>query len=160
MKVIQAKRRKHSCVQIWKGTRDEVFPLLCPVRETDWTPDWDPKLVVSNSGVMEQDCVFVEPDIPNDATWIVTRYDPIHFAVEMYRIVPEVTVSKFTITLDTEEEKTTSACVSYEHTALSAAGEEIVNNFTNESFNEFMENFETAINHYLTTGTIINSNER
>jgi len=159
MKIIQPKRRKHSCVQIWKGTRDTVFPLLCPVRERDWTPDWDPKLVVSQSGVMEQECLFVETDTPNDAIWIVTKYDPVNFEVVMYRIVPEIIVGKFAITLDREVEKTTSASVFYEQTALSTDGEKIVNNFTTEAFEKFMEEFKTAIDHYLTTGKMINSNE-
>lgn len=159
MKIIKPKRRKHSCVQIWKGARDGVFPLLCPVREHDWTPDWDPILVVSNSGVMEQECLFVELDTPNDAIWVVTEYDPVNFKVAMYRIVPEVTVGKFAITLEKEEGETTSASVFYEQTALSADGEKIVNDFTAESFNEFMEGFKTAIDHYLTTGKMIDGNE-
>jgi len=159
MKINQPIRRKHSCVQIWKGTRNEVFPLLCPVKEKDWTPDWDPKLVVSNSGVMEQECLFVETDTPNDAIWIVTKYDPVNFEVAMYRIVPEVIVGKFAIKLDKEEEKSTSASVSYEQTALGTNGEKIVNDFTVESFNKFMEEFKAAINHYLTTGKMIDGNE-
>ena len=151
MKIAQPKRRKHSCIQTWNATPDKAFPLLCPVRETDWIPDWDPKLVVSNSGVMELDCLFIEPDTPNDAIWIVTRYDPNRF-VEMYRTAPAVTVSKFSITLDEAKDGTTRAFISYEHTALSNEGEKAVNNFTSEHFNELMNHFEAAINHYLSTG--------
>ena len=29
---------------------DAVFPLLCPVRETEWVQGWDPTLVVTASG--------------------------------------------------------------------------------------------------------------
>lgn len=157
MNIIKPKRRKHTCEQTWKATQDKVFPLLCPVRETEWIPSWDPKLVVSNSGVMERDCLFVEPETPNDAIWIVTSYEPNQF-VEMYRTVPGVTVSKFSIRLDPEQENTTKACVSYEHTAIGKKGEKIVEDFTADSFTEFMNHFETAINHYLTTGQIIDEN--
>lgn len=158
MKIISPVRRKHSCVQIWKGTRAEVFPLLCPVREKDWTPDWDPKLVISNSGVIEQECLFVEADTPNDAIWVVSKYDPANFEVAMYRIVPGVVVGRFAITLDSEEGKTTRASVSYEQTAMGKDGEKIVNEFTAESFTEFMDEFKLAIDHYLTTGEMIDGN--
>lgn len=159
MKIIKPVRRKHDCVQKWAGTRAEIFPLLCPVREKDWTPNWDPKLVISSSGVIEQECLFVEADIPNDAIWVVTEYDPANFAVAMYRIVPGVIVGRFAITLDSEEAKTTSASISYEQTAISEDGEKTVNEFTAGSFTEFMDEFTRAINHYLTTGRMIDNNE-
>ncbi len=159
MKVIQPVRKMHSCTQVWEGTRDEVFPLLCPVKEKDWTPDWDPKLVISNSGVMEQECLFVEEDTPSDAIWVVSKHDPVKFEVAMYRIVPEVIVGRFAITLVSEEGNTTCASVSYEKTALGEDGEKIVHEFTAESFAEFMDEFTLAINHYLTTGKMIEGNE-
>lgn len=159
MKIIQPVRKRHSCNQVWKGTRDEVFPLLCPVKEKDWTPGWDPKLVVSNSGAIEQECLFVEADTPNDAIWVVSKHDPVNFEVAMYRIVPEVIVGRLAITLDSEEGKSTNASVSYEQTALGKDGEKIVNEFTAESFTEFMDEFTLAINHYLTTGKMIDGNE-
>ena len=151
MKVIQPKRSKHSCVQIWQSNPDKVFPLLCPVRETEWIPNWDPKLVVSKSSVMELDCLFIESGEPDDAIWVVTSYEPNSF-IEMYRIVPGITVSKFSITLAEEKEGITRALLSYEHTALGEDGEQIVDSFTNEAFNELMGHFETAINYYLSTG--------
>jgi hypothetical protein len=159
MKVIKPVRKVHSCTQVWEGTRDKVFPLLCPVKENDWTPGWDPKLVISNSGVIEQECLFVEEDTPSDAIWVVSKHDPDKFEVEMYRIVPEVIVGRFAVTLITEEVNTTIASISYEQTALSEAGEKIVNEFSAESFAEFMDEFSLAINHYLTTGMMIEGNE-
>lgn len=159
MKIISPVRRKHSCVQIWEGTRAEVFPLLCPVKEKDWAPGWDPKLVISNSGVIEKECIFVEADKPDDAIWVVSEYDPDNFEVAMYRIVPGVMVGKFAIRLDSEEGEATRASVSYEQTAMGKDGEKIVKEFTAESFNEFMDEFKLAIDHYLTTGEMINGNE-
>ena len=53
-----------------------VFPLLCPVRETEWVNDWRPKLVLSNSGFAEPVCVFITPAIPEDALLLMTEYDP------------------------------------------------------------------------------------
>ncbi len=159
MKVIQPVRKKHHCTQVWNGSRDKVFPLLCPVKEKDWTPDWDPKLVISGSGVMEQECLFIEHDSPSDAIWVVSKHDPVNFEVAMYRIVPEVVVGRFAITLDSEVGNMTNASISYEQTALGEDGEKIIYEFTAESFANFMDEFSLAINHYLITGKMIEGNE-
>ena len=156
MKVISPISKRRTCEQTWNATPNKAFPLLCPVRETDWIPGWSPKLVISNSGLMELDCIFVEPDSPNDATWIVTRYIVDRF-VEMYRVAPNVTVSKFSIELFPYKEHLTHATIAYEHVALSEAGEKIVAAFTEDHFNAFMEHFNTAINHYLTHGEMIDA---
>ena len=151
MKVIQPKRKEHRCVQIWNANPERVFPLLCPVRETDWVPDWNPKLVVSNSGVMELDCIFITAEEQSDAIWIVSGYEPNRY-VEMYTVIPGSTVRKFSIRLDSEEENKTKASIFYEYTALTKGGEKVVNDFDKANFAEFTNHFEIAINHYLITG--------
>lgn len=151
MKTAKPMRMKHTSTQIWNAPPNRVFPLLCPVRETEWVPGWDPKLVVSDSGVMELGCLFVEPETPCDAIWVVTTYDPGE-CVEMLRVLPGITVSKFTIRLEPESKQTTRGQVSYEHTALSEEGEKVVSDFTEASFAKSMNFFTAAINHYLTTG--------
>ena len=55
------------------ATPDRVFPLLCPVREYDWIPDWDCTMVHSAGGVAELGCVFLRGE---GETWITTRYEP------------------------------------------------------------------------------------
>lgn len=122
MNVRKPVRRKHHGEQTWIAPPEKTFPLLCPVRETDWVPGWEPKLVVSNSGFMEFGCLFVEPDTPNDAIWIVTEFKP-NEAAGMYRVLPEVTVSRFSIELRPGERGTTRAHITYEHTALGPEGE-------------------------------------
>ena len=52
---------------------ERVFPLLCPVREYDWIPDWRCTMVHSTSGVAELGCVFLRGE---GETWITTRYEP------------------------------------------------------------------------------------
>ena len=61
MKIIASHKQKHQCKQIWSASPEKIFPLLCPVREMDWIPEWAPKLVISDSGVMEPGCIFIEP---------------------------------------------------------------------------------------------------
>ncbi len=61
-----------------KGTPEQVFPLLCPVREYEWIDNWQCEVVYSDSGFAELDCVFktrFPGDGPED-TWAVSRYEP------------------------------------------------------------------------------------
>lgn len=51
---------------------ERVFPLLCPVVEYDWIPDWRCTMVHTVSGVAELGCVFLR----GGETWITTRYEP------------------------------------------------------------------------------------
>jgi hypothetical protein len=59
------------------ATPDEVFPLLCPVREYDWLPYWKCEMIHSDSGIAELDCIFKTalPEEP-EAVWTCSRYEP------------------------------------------------------------------------------------
>ena len=52
------KRVQFSHPQLVKAKPEEIFPLLCPVREYDWIPEWDCTMVYSESGIAERGCVF------------------------------------------------------------------------------------------------------
>jgi hypothetical protein len=56
---------------------ERVFPLLCPVRETDWLPGWQAEVLHSRSGVAELGCVFTTRDEDGrQRIWTVSRYEP------------------------------------------------------------------------------------
>ena len=147
-------RQRHTYTQAIAATPGEVFPLLCPVREEDWAPGWRTRLVVSNTGLIEEDCIFVTPGEPADAIWIVTDHDPETHRLRMYKIVPGVVVSRLEIALS-EDGPGTKAAISYEHTALSEAGRAIVSGHTESSYRKFMKGWQAAINTYLKTGKMI-----
>ena len=67
MRVEKPNRVSRSYTQHLGAPPTEVFPLLCPVREAEWVKDWRPRLVLSDSGFAEPDCVFITPGIPEDA---------------------------------------------------------------------------------------------
>jgi hypothetical protein len=127
-----------------------VFPLLCPVREAEWIEGWDPKVVLSHSGVAEPDCVFVTAAEPADAIWIVTRHEPDRF-VEMLKVTPGVTVCRLTIALQAADHGC-DADVTYRHTSLGPAGDALVAGFTEAHYTTFMQTWERRLNHYLRTG--------
>src|SRR5512134_2255158 len=99
MKILKPIRVTRTYTQRLVGPASEVFPLLCPVREADWIQGWDPRLVVSWSGVAETDCVFVTEAQPSDAIWYITRHEPATGFVEMIKVTPSVTACRLTIQL-------------------------------------------------------------
>jgi hypothetical protein len=149
------KRVKHAYTQSVSGTPEQVFPLLCPVREHDWAPGWSTDWVMSASGLAERECMFQTPpkaDAKNASLWIITRHEPEAYKVEMYKVTPDHTVGKLAIALTPQGTTETSARISYEITSLGPDGDAFLDDFTDEWYENFMRGWEAAINHYLKTG--------
>jgi hypothetical protein len=154
MNIVAPNRVTRTYTQRLAAPPDAVFPLLCPVREADWIPGWDPRLVVSNSGVAEADCVFVTPAAMGEAIWYVTRHEPQAGFVEMIRIAPAVTACRLTIQL----RSTADGCevdVTYTHTSLGPQGDEFVASFTDDFYRRFMQEWEARLDHYLRHGSLL-----
>ncbi len=58
-------------------------------------------------------------------------------------------MAKIDITLRRNEESGTEARITYTYTALSEAGEDFVNRYTEDYYLEFMHYWENAINDYV-----------
>ncbi len=68
MRIAKPNRATHTYRQKLCAAPARVFPLLCPVRETEWADGWLPDLVISSSGIAERDCIFITPDKPGKAS--------------------------------------------------------------------------------------------
>ena len=150
LKVEKPNRKRHSYVQRLLGPADVVFSLLCPVLEVQWVPGWMPRKVVSESGVAEQECVFITPAEPHDAIWIVSKHDPENLCVEMYKVTPEHTVAKLQASVSAVGDNASEAVISYEFTAIGQSGEDFLREFTVDWYEKFMVDWEKAMNRYLT----------
>ena len=95
------------------------------------------------------------PSEPENAIWIVSKYDPGNWALEMYKVAPQHTISKLEITLAGQPDNRTTAHITYEITAIGAAGDKSMEEFTEDWYKGFMMEWETAMNHYLNTGEMI-----
>ena len=151
VKIAEPNRVARSYTQSLVGRPEAVFPLLCPVREADWIPGWDPALVLSTTGLAERDCVFVTASQPADATWYVTRHEPAAGFVEMIKITPSVTACRLTIQVRAVGEGC-EADVTYMHTSLGPQGDEFVRAFTEPAYVQAMQQWEARLNHYLVHG--------
>lgn len=154
MKIVKPNRATRRYTQHLVGSPNTVFPLLCPVREVEWIRGWDPPLVVSSSGVAEPDCVFTTHAEPVAAVWYITRHEPEAGFVEMLKVTPEVTACRLTIQLRASGAGS-EADVTYSHTSLGPRGDEFVASFTEDFYREFMQEWESKINHFLSHGTAL-----
>jgi hypothetical protein len=60
-----------------QAERKDVFPLLCPVREYDWIPDWRCTMMYSDSGVAEKDALFMtRSKFHRKVMWTTITYEP------------------------------------------------------------------------------------
>jgi len=58
------------------ASSEEVFPLLCPVREYEWIPDWRCRMIYSKSGVAELEAMFTTGMMPmGKELWTCTLYE-------------------------------------------------------------------------------------
>jgi hypothetical protein len=149
----QSKRVTHQYTQTNSASPEKVFPLLCPVREADWVPGWQYRLIYSQSGVAELGCVFITPNEDGSETiWLVTEYDPAAFRVAFAWVNPGSVAAQISIRLEAKSSSETTAHIRYIYTGLSEPGNREVERYDDGWFRHKMQSWETAIDHYLKTG--------
>ena len=120
------RRIKHSFTQSINGTPEQVFPLLCPVRETDWIPGWTTDWVISNSGLAERGCILQTPPRPGAGGAACAQGNT-----------------------------ATNVTIAYEFTSLGPLGDTYLEGYTAQWYEEFMKVWERQMNYYLETGELI-----
>ncbi|HXJ86393.1 MAG TPA: hypothetical protein VMS18_06225 [Candidatus Binatia bacterium] len=173
MNSFQSVRVVHEYTQTNSASPERVFPLLCPVREADWIPGWKHKLIYSDSGVAELGCIFTTQDLPLESekytsrsngretnstettTWICTEYEPSAFRIAYVWIRPGYVATELWIRLTAGDDGKTHSHIRFRYTGLSPEGNRLVESYDRKWFESKMRGWETAINHYLTTGRMI-----
>ena len=136
------------------ATPAEVFPLLCPVREYDWIEQWQCHVAYSDSGVAENNCIFITNLWSEREVWVVSRYEPekgIEFVVTSVAGV----VMKLDISLENGGGGKTKLHWRRTFTGLSDDGNTFVTAMTEEKFLEQMRGLEMMLKHYLDTGEML-----
>jgi hypothetical protein len=116
---------RRSYVQRIEAAPQDVFPLLCPVRESEWLDGWSERCEViwSASGLAEMGCVFrvTEPGWP-DTIWIITEHDPDRGAVAFARVTPGLAASTLHINVERAGESTSAVTIRYTVVPISPEG--------------------------------------
>jgi hypothetical protein len=132
----------------------EVFPLLCPVLEYKWIPEWRCELLHSVSGVAEEDCVFRThfPD-GDPMTWVVSRYEPPR-RIEFSCFVPDLYVMRLKIAL-AEEKGTTRLEWTRRWLSLGPRGDQWIAAWSDAKHHQHMQRLRDLLAHYLATGEML-----
>ncbi|MFC2951417.1 hypothetical protein ACFOOP_05725 [Marinicaulis aureus] len=135
---------------------DAVFAMMCPVREYEWAPGWTTNLILSASGLVEQDCIFTTPagasiasnNDSAEAIWVTPFHDPETRRLTMIKVTPKECVTRLDIAVD-ETNGGATVTASYEHTALSPKGRVIVDGHTEQSYAATMAEWRNALSSQL-----------
>lgn len=149
MQVVKPVRVERTYTQKLAGKPDDVFHLLCPVREKEWVDGWDPFHVYTLSGFAEDNCIFITGEKNPESIWVITRFDVKRHELEIVKVTPGMTVGKIRISLAENKTGGTDAEVVYMYTAISAEGEKFVQDYSEDFFKMFMQFSESALNSYL-----------
>lgn len=133
---------------------DKVFPLLCPTREYEWIEPWKCRMVHSESGFAEQDCIFVT-DFPNEGedVWVVSVYRT-NEEIQFVRFNGR-RVIRYSITLTDNGDGTTTAEWNQVITGVNEEGNRLLEGQTDEAYQQKISVLERRLNHYLTTGEML-----
>ena len=158
-----AKRFTHSGSVPVTASPDRVFPLLCPVREYEWIDGWDCRVIYSESGLVEEGCIFATR-FPDDGptVWVTTLHDPGTRRVEFVRFTPELKVLKMQLRVDEVTDGTSTLTIKYTLTGLSEEGNRLVEHLgadRGEYFEKHIQRLGTLLNHFLTRGTMLKKSE-
>ena len=137
---------------------DEVFPLLCPVREYEWIDVWQCEMIHSASGVAEAGAVFrtaFPQDGPPDI-WVISRYEP-PCVIEFVRVNALRTVH---FSIDLESEGAGRSCWRWTQTltGLNAEGDARVAAVDASEFAQKIDALGAKLAHFLATGTMLRDN--
>ena len=156
--MFEGKKKILKCTQINFGNINEVFSLLCPVRETEWLEGWTFNMIYSKSGFIEKDCVFTTTNYGKfDTVWQVTQYDKNNHCIEFLRVTPESELVKINISLKEKSHDTTQTEIEYQYTSLIENRNKYYENDLEDEFAGMMNWWEKAINHFLKTGKMLKS---
>jgi hypothetical protein len=136
------------------ATPDRVFPLLCPVREYDWLPYWSCRMMYTESGIAELDCIFQTtlPEEP-EAIWMCSRYEPDQ-AIDYVVLSPGLQVHHLSIRLSQPAPSKTRLDWTRTYTALTPEAEARLMKFVDSRLGQINEILTISLAHYLATGTL------
>lgn len=135
------------------ATPEKVFPLLCPVRESDWLDGWRYRMVFSESGLVEEGAVFSTPlQGEEDTVWVVTRRDSETHLIDFVRFTPGSRICVLKISVKPKNDITSYVDIQYTYTGLTPGGNDFIDGFTEEAFTEAMQFWEKSMNYYLEAG--------
>lgn len=137
------------------GSKKEIFPLLCPVREKEWLHGWDYNMIYSDSGYAEKGCVFETNNGFGGYQWVITKHDAVNTEIQFVKTQEGIVVI-IDIDLEEKSEELTYCNIQYTFIPLR---EDIFKSMhkenSDERFNAHMKKWEDSLNYYLKHGEML-----
>lgn len=132
----------------------EVFPLLCPVREHDYIPRWQAEIVYLATGLAEQGGVFTTTSEGGGRdVWVISRYEPPE-RIQFVR-VDALRAMVYDLYVEPADGGGTQIRWEQQITGLSSEGDDHVAAQSQADFASMLEAMARLLEHYLATGTVV-----
>lgn len=124
-----------------------VFPLFSPEGEKLWVPGWDYQNVMDSRDLHEDD-VFLTRHHDHgttDAIWLVKRYRPQDYSLQLYKVEPGDKVGVVSIRCNRLGESRTNVQVGYRYIGLSEKGNSFVADFSASAYRRFIAEWQKLL---------------
>ena len=137
------------------ASKEDLFKVLCLVREREWLPKFSSEIVFTESRVTELDSVFFTNSNSQEKTvWIIPAYEKYNF-IEMVYIQPNIKVATIKLSLSEISNHKTKLKVKYIYTAISDFGNRELDTITESNFYNNINSWEVCLNYYFKNKTLI-----
>ena len=154
----QAKRLTRTYTLDVTGKPEEIFPLLCPVREYEWIDGWTCDLIYSASGLAEEDCIFTTAEFPpiGYTVWVTTASDSEDKRREFVRVTPGLMAVHVRLKVEGNGKAQSKLLCDYTFTALTEKGNAHLKKLAEDDYK--LMNLEARglvklLDHFMRTGT-------
>ena len=136
---------------------EDVFPMLCPVREYEYLPPWECDIVYLDSGLAERGGVFTTLPLgegDQKDIWVISRHDK-NQAIEFVRVNG---LRSILYRFELQGTETGGTVVSWEQiiTGLTEEGNRHVETLKQSDFTAMLAHMEELLQHYLATSKAAN----
>ena len=123
------------------------------MREAEWLDGWQYTMIYSQSGLVEEGAVFTTPgDGESDTVWVVTKHDTVNFKVEFTRFTYPSRTCVLKVGVRPRDGSSSYVDIAYTYTGISPAGNQFIDELTDDIFRADMSHWEDSVNHFLRTG--------
>lgn len=122
-----------------------ALEFFSPEGERDWAPDWSPEYVYPADGRLQPGLVFRTASGGEPTLWLLLRFDTLTFEAQYVRIVPGSRLGTVTVSCKPTGARETAVTVTYELTALSAAGNRALDALSPAAYEAMLSSWQTSI---------------
>lgn len=123
----------------------EAFPLFTAEGERRWVPGWDPVYLHPGHPSNEAGTVFRTSPGGDETIWLVLQHDPAAGAVEYARVAPGTRAGTVRVRCTALSAGVTQVQVTYDLTALTSAGNTILEALTPVAYQGMLQEWRTFI---------------